>query len=180
MSEQNIPYQDPRNIAELTADIHAGVNLIERAISSLIPEEMTEIGPQGEWSVKDHIAHLTNWRRIILAELQGRPTWDAVGLTREAAMSVDMDGLNELMHKKSLDLPLEKVLADYRDLTAKILAQIAPMSEEDLGRPYHPDDPNSQSTIQDGIMSNTYGHDLEHLEWIGEMLRARSDRKRAL
>jgi hypothetical protein len=180
MSEQNIPFPDPHGIAELSADIRAGQLLIEQMAASLTPAEMTEPGPDGGWSIKDHIAHLTAWRRMVLAVMRGKQRWEGLGLPPEVVRNGTLDSINEVLYKITRDENLDSVLTDFRSATAELMAQLASMKDADLERPFNPINPNSTAILRDGIIGDTYGHDLEHLEWIGELLKTRSNQKRDL
>lgn len=173
-------HSKPRNRQELAEAIRRGQAMIEATLGSLTPEEITAEAPDGGWSVKDHVAHLTAWQWMIHAVMQGRPDWEGLGLDEELVRGADIDSVNALLYQKARNQSLEEVARDYRDSTEAVLAQLEKMSDADLFRTYNPDNPNSKDTMLDWIIWNTYGHDEEHENWIGEMLRARSRGKSEL
>jgi hypothetical protein len=63
---------------------------------------------------------------------------------------------------------------DFRQTHQDMLIAVEGLSEADLAKPYVPDDPTDSRRLVDGIIANSYEHDLEHQGWIEELLTRRA------
>lgn len=145
--------------AELRSRIEAGYRQFEAILAPLTEEQMTTIPINGDWTIKDNLAHLTVWQDYLLTRLQAvinrqhPPEFFPASLTTE-------DEQNEYFYQKNKDRPLSEVLADFRASYQRVLATIQAMSEESLTAPVpwkEGGDP-----LWPSIVGNTYGHYEEH------------------
>ncbi len=118
------------------------------------------------WSVRDHLAHLTAWRRKVLAVLRDEPPWEGLGISEDEYNSADIDEVNAMLRERSARQSLAQVLAEFRDVHRAVVAAVEGLSEDDLKRPYNP------YAADEGIAGDTWEHDDEHNEWIRALLEA--------
>ena len=165
---------EPRDMAALVTRIKNTYGTIEQAAGGLSNEQLTSPGPDGGWSIKDHLAHLAAWRHSLIALLEGGDRKAAVGLDRQAASETvnadDVDDINAFLYRRNHDRALVDVRADFRQAQERVLAILGGMTDADLEKPYSHYQPDAENTSDDPvvgwIVGNTYGHDEEHLATI--------------
>jgi hypothetical protein len=95
-------------------------------------DRMDEPGPMGEWTFKDLAAHLAGWRERRIGELEavaaGRPR---PPLPWPAELDGDDERVNDWLHERDRDRPLEDALADY-DRSFELLATAIEALPEDI------------------------------------------------
>jgi Mycothiol maleylpyruvate isomerase N-terminal domain len=105
---ESIAMPQPR--AALLPRIQQERAALEETISQLTAAEMTKPGPNGGWSVKDHLAHLAIWEKGVAALLEGRPRYAAMGFEEATYLHTDLDGLNAIIHEH-YRLPHRRMIA---------------------------------------------------------------------
>jgi hypothetical protein len=163
----------PTTKQELMDHIQRGYDLLNATLKSLTPEDMLLSESEGQWSVKDHLAHLAMWRRKALADLQERPAWEGLGVMQKEMQENDIDGINALIYQHWHTRSLQDVLDAFHVSHSALVYQVKKTTEERLFKPYTPIGSAEPQCLVDGIVGNTYEHDLEHQEYIGEMLKNR-------
>jgi hypothetical protein len=163
----------PTTKQELIDNIQRGYDLLNTALKSLTPEDMLATEREGQWSVKDHLVHLAMWRRKALADAQERPAWEGLGITQKDMQENDIDGINALIYQHWHTRSLQDVLDAFHVSHSALVYQVEKTPEERLFKPYTAIGADTPQCLVDGIASNTYEHDLEHLGYIGEMLESR-------
>lgn len=166
---------EPRTKAALVARIEAARRQLDETIQSLSAGEMEAPGPDGGWSVKDHIAHLTVWERGIAALLRREPRWEAMGLDRETVLAGDEESINHLLHRQHHARPLDEVLVAFRQGQRELSDALAPLEDADLLKTYssyQPEEPGEDrgDPIVGWIAGNTYAHYEEHQRYIEQLL----------
>jgi uncharacterized protein (TIGR03083 family) len=156
----------PQNKAELVTWIKQARGELEETIAGLDDTDLTRSGPGGGWSVKDHLAHLTTWQKKLLSLLEGRPGYEGLGIDEELYLTQDLDAVNEQIFQRQRSRSLDEVKADFSDTFERLLETLEMLPEEDLYAPYDPQDPQETRKMIDGIMDNSYRHDLEHMAYI--------------
>jgi uncharacterized protein (TIGR03083 family) len=159
-------------LLERMADARAKV---EEAIAGKSEAVLTRPGADG-WSVKDHLAHLSAWQRSLIALLEGKSRPAAVGiddLTQEEESG--FEEINAVLHERTKDEPLDRVLAEFRKSRQDLLAVLDRMSDDDLYEPYSHFQPNDPPYNPDPVIGwiagNTFGHEEEHFAWFEGLLR---------
>ncbi|HEU5328143.1 MAG TPA: DinB family protein [Thermomicrobiales bacterium] len=163
-----------RDMTALVARIKHAYGAVEQAANGLSDEQLTAPGPDGGWSIKDHLAHLAVWRHSLIALLEGADRKAAIGLDQqpagETANSDDIDDVNAILYQRNHDRAPADVQADFRQAQERVLAILGGMSDADLEKPYSHYQPDAENTSDDPvvgwIVGNTYGHDEEHLATI--------------
>jgi hypothetical protein len=158
------PQGTPSSKAELMTRIHDEWAALEQLVRGLTPTQMTTPGPE-TWSVKDHLAHLAAWQRILVMEhLQGHSFAEAAGMDLATAAAMKgmtaETGLNDYFYRRDKDMPLDDALAAYAAAHQQVLAALEPLPEADLFKPLYPT--TSDRLLLDYIISDTYWHYWEH------------------
>jgi hypothetical protein len=122
----------------------------ERTIfAALGPAVRDAPGPDGGWSPKDHLAHLSAWRNrqatkmAALREGRPEPTWPAEGL----------DETNAIFYAERADWPWAQVEADADATTDALVGEVEAASDAAL----------RDQKVLGPIMGDGPEHDLGHL-----------------
>jgi hypothetical protein len=132
-------------------------------IEGLTPEQMSEPGVAGEWSVKDIITHLNMWEAdLIKAMFQAQN-----GLIPETAniSDAEVEKLNQQWQQEFVNRPLDQVLADFKAVRAQTERRLEGFSEDDLNNPRRFPWMKGRPFTR-WIAEDTYEHEAEHLESI--------------
>ena len=170
----------PRTREELLDRVQRAHQAIDRLAGGLLEEELSAPGPDGDWSIKDHLAHIVAWQQRLLAYVEGRPLREVVDLDSSALDELQayvqshdheaMDRVNELIRRRYELFGGGEVLRDFRDTYANLFAAVERVSEEDLNRARFAANPSAEpleSPWSDpAIAGDSYEHDEEHLEYI--------------
>jgi uncharacterized damage-inducible protein DinB len=165
---------EPRNKAELLARIESSRRALLARLGAETEVALVVAGPDGGWSVKDHIAHIAAWERYLAALLTGVDRWTEMGLTA-APSPPDETAINEAIYERNKDLSLRQVYAGWDAAHQMVLRAVEAMSEEDLMQPFSHFVPGATGEgvadpIVGWINGNTWGHYEEHAAWIEDDL----------
>ena len=158
------------NKAEILSLIKYERAKLEDALVKIPEDKLTASGVESTWSVKDILAHIAAWERLMVgwveASLRGEtPDRPAPGESWD-----DLDGMNERLYQAHKDQHLRQVLADFEDSYKSTLDSVERLSEEELldsGRfAWRRGDPMWRM-----VAANTWWHYKEHREtierWLG-------------
>jgi len=171
------PYETPpQDTEELLARIADGWAVLHQRIAPLSSAQLTTPGPDGGWSIKDHLAHLATWEGMLVTLLEGKPIHTAFGMSRAEYDALEStDALNAVIAAQNKDLSLDEVMERSDETHAQLVAKIGALADEDLSKPithFQPDDPDGpdERPVLVKIIGDTYGHYAEHLPWIETIL----------
>jgi uncharacterized damage-inducible protein DinB len=163
----------PRKAEMLERIAHARAAL-EETLNSLNPEQFSQVG-QGEWSIKDHLAHLATWELGVAELLRRRPRFAAMQVEEAVSQGKSEDEINDLIYHQHVDLPQAEIMHKFRDAHLQLLAALDELDDEDLSKPYAayvPDGSgNPQRPVVQWIIGNTYQHFDEHHGYILRILQ---------
>ncbi|MFX0061744.1 MAG: ClbS/DfsB family four-helix bundle protein [Candidatus Hermodarchaeota archaeon] len=107
---------------------------IENMLAEMNSEQMELPGVQGDWSVKNIIAHLTIWERRgiewIKAAVQEKEP--EVPLPRSGLF--DIDQLNTRTYEESEDRSIEDILSEFHQVFWLLMNQVELLDEEQLDK----------------------------------------------
>jgi hypothetical protein len=140
-------------------------------LGQLNEAQMTQPGVENNWSVKDILAHITDWEKRMVQwieeSLQGKtPEQPAPGMTWD-----DLDKLNERTYLANKDRPLSAIVTEFDDSYQRSLKVVEALTEEALL------DPNrfewrGGKPLWYMVAANTWEHYQEHREaisnWLGK------------
>ncbi len=160
--------------AKILDEMRAKYAALEDILAPLDETQMTTEGVNGDWSIKDVLAHITAWQHRLLDRLHAatrneEPTLSGVVTDEE------VDRLNEQFYKENKSRPLDDVLTDFRTTYLQIVDVVQVMNEEDLT------DPHRFSWMKGNplwylVAGDTYEHYQEHKGPIQEWLvKSRQD-----
>ena len=117
---------------QLLKDIHTEHRRLEKKLFILSAEEMIQPGITGVWSVKDILAHLEAWEKLLLewyhAGMEGRsPSVTPVGMSKKS-----MDILNQQIYEANQWRSLDDILAEFHASYQEIVSVIEMIPEGDM------------------------------------------------
>jgi hypothetical protein len=157
------------NKTSLLDAMRTGYTALEKTLVPLGEVQMTTPGVNGAWSVKDNIAHIVTWQRILLDRLHAAARNETPTPYGSDPAGEDIDRLNEQFYQQSKSFPLARVLADFRSTYAQIEEAVQSTSEEDLLDPQRFNWAKGVPLWR-YIAGDTYEHYLEHITLIQEWL----------
>jgi hypothetical protein len=152
---------------ELLERMQDGYAQFEAFLASLEEEQMTIPGVNGNWSIKDHIAHLLAWQDHLQELLQG--VLDGKEPPKPVQEFSIVDEINDYIYQKHKDRPLAEVLVAFRASYQRVLSTVRAISQERLNAPfpwYGDDNP-----IGPLVAGDTYHHYEEHSKIIRNWLQ---------
>jgi hypothetical protein len=168
-SFSEVDVEDTSVRAELLAELDREWAKIERTCYNLNEDQMVASGVQGEWSVKDILAHISAWEKLLLDRLgyvlSGQKphypvmtSWDEV------------HRFNAQVYAENKDRPLTSVIIEFRSLFQGVVTVIEALEDDQLGQPYTYDFPDDRITLLQFIRANTIDHYREHCVTISTLL----------
>lgn len=146
---------------------------LEASYANLSPDEMTRADAMDDWSVKDILAHLTDWEQRLL-------DWYAMGVRGEKPQLPapgmtwgDLAKLNRQGYERHRDQSLAAVLAESRDSYGQVLALVEGMPEEEIFAPGR-----YAWTGKRGLATYIAANTCEHYAWARKQI-ATATRRRA-
>jgi uncharacterized protein (TIGR03083 family) len=148
--------------AKLIQKIEVSRMWLEEVLGQVDPSQMTQPGVVGDWSVKDIVAHLTAWERMMVAWLADYPK----GVPVERPTSdAEFDEWNERIYLENKVKPLEEVLREFESTHEMTLQALHDTPEEVLfetGRYSY----RGGLPLWQMVAGNTWWHYSEHGEEI--------------
>jgi len=153
--------------AQLLSEIRERHKRLEEKIASVPRDAFLIPKTVGAWSVKDTIAHVTAWEKILLYRyhtgLAGKPVF-----MPDWSIRGTLGAINRHIFEDNLSRSLDDVLADFAATYQKILVTVESISEADIFAPgkYAW---TGEKKLLDYVWGNTAGHYAEHLAAIERM-----------
>jgi hypothetical protein len=128
------------------------------ALLAAVPEgRMTVPGVEGQWSVKDVIAHITWHEREMLGVLQAR------ALVGSDLWDLPLHQRNATIYAQNRDRPLAEVLAESRTVYPQLLAAVGELADADLTDAGRFADMPGDWVPWQLLAENTYTHYRDHM-----------------
>jgi hypothetical protein len=134
---------------------------IERICASLSEADMVKPGAQGEWSIKDILAHISAWEKYLLDRL-GMVMTGVPPLYPAMKSWDDIHRFNAQVYAENKDRPLTSVIIEFRSLYRGVMTVLEALNDDLLNQPYSYDFPDDSLTLLQLIRANTYVHYREH------------------
>ena len=161
---------------ELISQLQLERSWIEGLLAKLTEEQMEMPGVEGDWAVKDIIAHLTIWERRgtqwiewATAVAQGV----AVNVPQAGYSAKDVDRLNLETYQQNKDRPLEDILEEFKRSFAPLIKQVQALRENDLEKTVQADWTDGKLVTVAEIVAWRYWHYHHHRKkievWINSL-----------
>jgi hypothetical protein len=150
--------------AALLAEINDAYMKFEAQLAPLSEEQLTTPGVNGTWSVKDNIAHLSAWHRVLLARLlAARDNSSYEDITE----GLDVETLNEQFYQQNKARSLSDVLTEFDTNHQQIVQTLESMTDEQINKPQ---DWLGGQPVLSYIAGDTTDHYEEHSQIIQDWL----------
>jgi hypothetical protein len=149
-------------------EMRAKYTALEEILTPLDETQMTTAGVNGNWSIKDILAHITSWHHRLLAWLHAAMRNEKPAISGPDS-DKEMDRLNEQFYEENKSLSLDDVLADFRTTYLQILDKVQMLDNEDLTNP-HRFAWTKGNPLWYLVAGDTYEHYLEHSQPIKDWL----------
>lgn len=116
--------------AELIRELQEEYQNWQALLAQIDPARMDEPGVAGDWSVKDMVAHLTGWRRRLVARLRSLQLGQSEVEATWPAHLTAVDEINDWIYQTHKDLSVSEVLAESDQVFQTLLAVIESLPEE--------------------------------------------------
>jgi len=102
----------------------------EAFLDQIGPARMEQPGVNGEWSMKDIVAHLTGWNRWLVARLEAAGRGEPEPLPPWPVHLQTDDEINAWMYETDRGRSSSEVLEETRQVFQQLLAAIETLSDE--------------------------------------------------
>ena len=151
---------DPTNKAELLEQMQRGYASFEALLASLSPEQRNVPGVNGEWAIKDILAHLAAWQTRVSVRLEALARHAEDPLER-IDTDEQTDKFNDVIFAANRARPLSEVEAEFQAAVERLRVNVEQADEQDLFE-------SGRSAWLDGlplwqnVAGNTFEHYAEH------------------
>jgi hypothetical protein len=160
----------PGNKPELMSAIEREWNLLMKVVEKLSGTQMT-VADEGGWSLKDNLAHLTEWMKILMGyHMEHRPSHEVVGVSEEIAKAWDMEVINPILFERNRHRSTGEVLDELKSVYKQLISRLDSMSYEDLLKSRLPDDPEKRPLVL-YVLGDSADHFMEHRETMEKILK---------
>jgi hypothetical protein len=161
---------DRLTVDQLLEAMHAARSNWEALLAEAGEGRLAEPGVEGNWSLKDIIAHITyfeTWAADnVLAFRRGEPQ------PQSEYKGLEIDEENARLYERFRAKPLDQVLQDSRTTFQRSIEAVQGLRDADLYDPEFTGIPNADFTVFDLIEGDTFEHYNDH----GASVRAWLDR----
>ncbi|MGO8946312.1 MAG: DinB family protein [Ktedonobacterales bacterium] len=134
---------------EILEQISATHLLLEAHLSAFDDSQMLQPGVNGDWTVKDLVAHITWWEQHLLRRLAGgRDDLYQEGISVQDAT----DQANAVIFAANQPRLLSEILNEFHDSYREVLAAVEALTEEDV----------AMADTYEAIAWDTFRHYPEH------------------
>ena len=167
--------------SKLLHEMSNGYTALENSLAPLNQAQMTTPGVNGDWSIKDILAHLNAWQDYLVMRLQAAARNEVPAI--QGVLSDEDDGnavdrLNARFYEENKSRSLDEVLAGCRTTYRQIVEAVQGLSEEDLFEPKRFAWMKGNA-LWELVPGNTYEHYQEHIGSIQEWLNKSRDKEQA-
>ncbi len=125
----------PHTKALLLAESEKEHNALGETLPTLTPEQITQTGVVGEWSVKDVLVHLYAWEQMVLSWLAASQNGETPHVPAEDYKWSQLPALNEHIRATHAGCALDEVQAMFQASYRQTMETIASLSEKLLFTP---------------------------------------------
>lgn len=149
----------PDRKTEMLQRVRTTRDAFDEALAAVPPERMTEPGVNGDWTVKDLLAHIAWWDRHLLQRLRTgqEPLYAPGDDPREVTVAA-----NAAIFTEHHDRPLDDVRAEFDAAHRELLAALEAL----------PPEVAADEEMYDTVGADTFGHYPDHAETLRAWLAA--------
>jgi hypothetical protein len=142
----------PKDRLDLLQKMSRNWLTLRRAIDALSEEQMTRSNTVGQWSVKDILAHITAWDRVVIGHIEAAENGEPPRrFSRE-----EVDAFNREVIDETVDYDLADVMEDLNETHDELMSLIE----------------TTRALTKDLIRPVAYEHYTEHAAELRELARS--------
>ncbi len=122
----------PKTKTELLTLSQQNFDRLMSQIDPLTPTEREQPGINGEWSVKDVLAHLMAWHQMFFTWYEAGSRGEKVPMPAPGFTWKTTPELNEQIYQQHKDQPYDTILTGFQDSHARIMQIIEGHTDEEL------------------------------------------------
>ncbi|MFX0117247.1 MAG: ClbS/DfsB family four-helix bundle protein [Candidatus Hodarchaeota archaeon] len=139
---------------------------LEALFSKMSEKQMEMPGVQGNWSVKDIIAHITTWDRRGTKWIQSIAQGEEPQIPKAGYTWRDQAQLNQETYQKNRNRPIQDILGDFHQSFPLLMEQIEMLAEEQLEKVFQADWTRNNPISARDIVAWRYLHYQSHIRHI--------------
>ena len=147
----------PMTGAKFLDSLRSGRAEWEALLAQIGADRMTQPGVEGDWSIKDIIAHVTWHEREMVGVLRAR------ALIGSELWNLPTDERNAAIFEQNKDRALDDVLQESRQMFPQLLELAAGLSDEELNDPRRFSEMPEEWTPWELVAGNSYTHYPDHI-----------------
>jgi len=151
--------------------IHNEWQALKAVLDQVGPERMVRPGVESSWSVKDILAHISAWEKLMIQWLEETLRGETPQRPSPGESWDDLDIFNEQLYQNNKDKKRDDVLQEFAEVHQKAVKIVEAMKESDLFDPdrfaWREGDP-----IWHLVAGNTWMHYKEHREVISSWIES--------
>jgi len=161
----------------LLLEVAAGYDRLVRFLDSLDDAAQDDPVDAAGWTIKDHVTHLAVWARSMIAVIDGRPRWEAMGVSRELWQTIEdgYDAINADIQQRHRHLSPAEARAALAEAHAALEGRVAALSVAELELPYNHYQPwatGRTAPLHAYVRGNTSEHYDEHRRYMAAIVGA--------
>ena len=155
----------PKDKAELLLHIQREWSALLQAIEGLGEVQMNR-PDAGGWSIKDNLAHITEWESFVLRnQFRGQPPHLAMQVAPAVLEPFDETKMNAILFKRNQARTIPDVLGELQRTHAQLMAALEEVNDSNLVKRTHCIGPE-MNPVMVWVVYNTYEHYAEHRKTI--------------
>lgn len=159
----------------MLAEIQAGFDRFVAFLDTLDEAALTGPADAAGWTANDHVIHLAVWAGSMQAVIDGRPRWEAIGVSREtwATIADGYDVINAAIQRQHAGRASADVRRTFEATHRALVERMAALSTDDLLRPYSHHQPwavGRDEPLYAYLIGNTAEHYDEHRGYIADLM----------
>lgn len=125
----------PTSKAQLLEQTRERYTALQAELEKLTDDQMVDPGILGDWSIKDILAHLLEWQRMVLSWYQAGKRGETPTTPSEKYTWREIPALNHEIYLNYRDAPLDEIVRDFKASHQRMLSEIEAMSNDELFTP---------------------------------------------
>lgn len=151
----------PQTKAEVLELVRNAHDELEQVVRQLTDEQIDAPTGDDAWSIKDIMAHITAWERVLLrSHIEGKPYAQAVEGDEPLPDVKTVDEINDWFYQQSRDKSVPEVRAHFEHMYQDLIVTIEQMSQAELLEGKSKVRPDA--SLLEAIAGNTWEHYAEH------------------
>lgn len=149
--------EKPTTKQQLIDEAQKDYTALQAQIAGFTPEEMLRPGVVGAWSIRDVLAYLAEWQRMLMGWYEAGLRGETPAVPAEGYNWSQLPALNQEIHRRFRNTPLDRVRAGLDASHRHVLEAAGALSEEALFTPGR-DTWTGINTLASYIDANTAAH----------------------